>query len=204
MSVEQLLDKAISPELIQREQGRVKERHIPRSPVHIIANVYISEAQETIQEVSKQLDEAHKEIASQKDFLDSLNPNQRRTVRINCAGLMMGVSLHAIEDVLVERKFSDSNLVAEYNMAVAGTYLDIATYNEGGMGQITQGQWRNMLGYIKKDPTFGILFTEGFKALPINIQNILQITGVLPIIREDLLPIYRDQTTALIANSLKE
>lgn len=204
MSVEQLLDRTISSEFIKREQKLSETKHRDRSPVYIVANTYISEAQSVLKAISQELDDKHIKITSHSDFIEQIEPKKRPTFQINMAGLLMGVSLHTFEDILVEKKFDPSNLISEYNLAVTGTRLSLATAENNQATDIEDSNWRRMHEYAKEDRSLSIFFTDGLETLPTNLKNSLKNIGLLEIISDKLVPIYKKQINDYKTNTNPE
>lgn len=210
MSVEQLIERSdekslnIAKSLIQKEQKSTEDKNVDRSPAYIVANAYISEAQEKLKEISGKLDEKHIEIASHKDLVRKMIPGLRSTFEMNAAGLWMGITLHEFENILVTRTFAIKHLVDEYNFAVTGTHLGLAKPEDTTPDKVEDAKWRQLIQYSTKDRSLGNFFTEGFEFLPESLRYNLKESGILPIITGKLVPAYTEQVNALInANSTR-
>ncbi len=199
MSIEELLNHDGCANAVQAEQFRAKERNTPLSAVRIMANTYITKASEGLKALSGIVDEQHIEVASEVDFLQALNVEQRSKVILNQAGFFMGLTLHGIEDALIEKVVDDRPLVTAYNNAVTGTHLDTVRSDGNHTEALTDEQWRALIGRVKSDPTFGDFFDEGIDDLPKLLKHLVVGTGLIVPIKQTILPVHREQTTALLA-----
>lgn len=202
MSIENVLNRALSPVTIQREQALAEKGFGSKSPVFIVANAYIKEGCEELRTVSGEVDRKTS-VHSGEDFVKVLDLSQRQRLLKGFSCVIMGLSVQGIEDTFASGFFSFPDFAAKYNLAASSTYLQKAESN-GEVEQLTLGQQKNMLGFLSKDPTFSTFFTDGFRNLPNKMQSVLQANPlVLKTIREEIVPVYKEQVMDIINARVK-
>jgi len=202
MSVEQLMSSGNdASHLIDIEKTKAGKRFVT-DPRYVVANAYINQGKELIMKLFGLSDHGKMTTALVDDLESRLAPTQRQSLSINYAGILLGVSLHTVVNILRDNEFNAKNFVDEHNVAAMG-YSKL-NLNGDTMQIIPSEQWKKIINYASQDPTFGIFFNEGFTALPQTISDFLLKSGRLTLINKALLPPYRLQVQDLIAKRSAE
>lgn len=202
MSVEQLMSSGNdASHLIDIEKIKAGKRFVT-DPRYVVANAYINQGKELIMKLFGLSDHGKMTTALVDDLESRLAPTQRQSLSINYAGILLGVSLHTVVNILRDNEFNAKNFVDEHNVAAMG-YSKL-NLNGDAMQIIPSEQWKKIINYASQDPTFGIFFNEGFTALPQTISDFLLKSGRLTLINKALLPPYRLQVQDLIAKRSAE
>jgi len=202
MSVEQLMSSGNdASHLIDIEKIKAGKRFVT-DPRYVVANAYINQGKELIMKLFGLSDHGKMTTALVDDLESRLAPTQRQSLSINYAGILLGVSLHTVVNILRDNEFNAKNFVDEHNVAAMG-YSKL-NLNGDTMQIIPSEQWKKIINYASQDPTFGIFFNEGFTALPQTISDFLLKSGRLTLINKALLPPYRLQVQDLIAKRSAE
>ncbi len=204
MTIEDLFHKPTATEIIRRGYTLAEQSYHARSPVFVLGDIYMQQGHEGIEQLSRVISEASARITSEFDFLRELAPQERHQVHMNRAGIMLGISLHGIEDALLTQVCSITTLASEYNNAITGTYMNPVSAEGDVIEEVPYDQWREMIAVAQKDPTLSSFFFDGYSSLPVSVKNFLILTYALPSIKNNLLPLYREQAEELIARLKKE
>jgi hypothetical protein len=124
-----------------------------------------------------------------------------RSFKLNLAGVVMGASIHSIEDMLSEGSFSPTRLTRTYNAAVADLGLGLEIDSSFSPDRKLETKELQILYRIAKaDKTLSEFFAAiNFSVLPEEMRRLIEGSGTLDEIRSVLGPIYKKKTKNLLA-----
>ncbi len=203
MSVESFL-KTHPPgaELVHLVHQKAEQKH--HSKVHVFLHEFITEGRDGIRSIGKKLNDRGIEFNRDGTTSSPIFYSEQRSLDINHAGILFGLSGIAIEPTLVEQVFDVNEFCGLYEESLRGTPLPPVFHPANdGLEQLTPDRWRHMMALAGRDKTFAIFFEqEGFDALPDNLQAVLHGMRLLPIIQQHILPEYRIRAASLVTSQL--
>lgn len=171
------------------------------SMIHAFLNEFITEGKAGIQSVGKKLKERGIEFSRDGGTSSPIFYTEQRSLELNHAGILFGLSGIAVESALVEQVFDANDFCGLYEESLRGTPLPpfFQPANDG-IERLTKDQWRRMIALAGRDKTLAVFFEpEGLNALPVILQGLLHGMEVLPIIQQHILPEYKIRAASLVA-----
>lgn len=200
MSIESLFKNNLpESELVHLMQRKAEQRG--KSMMHVFFHEFIAEGRVGIESVGKKLKERGIEFSRDGKTSSTIFYSEQKSLDLNHAAILFGLSGIAVESTLVERVFDVNDFCELYEESLRGTPLPpfFQPANDG-IERLTEDQWRRMITLAGRDKTFAVFFgPEGLDALPVNLQIVLHGTKMLPIIQQCILPEYRIRATSLVA-----
>lgn len=197
MSVEIFIARFPASPAIKEDIKRLQKPG--NSPIVTFCRSLADESARGLREILKR--NSADEVTFEPKDLSSLNlpPQQRSRARLQCCGILFGLSIPAIERTVIERVFDAQLLSAEVNIAISGTLLRRMWVEGNQTVPLSVPDWQSMIGLIKSDKTFGSFFqNNGLKLMPRSLRIFLESSGLLPDIREIILPMYQERAKYLI------
>lgn len=199
MSIESFL-KTYPPgaELVHLMQQKSEQRH--HSRVRVLLHEFITEGRDGIQSVGRKLKERGIEFHRDGKTSSPILYTEQKSIDLNHAGILFGLSGIAVESALVEQVFDANEFCGLYEESLRGTPLPpFFQKANDGLERLTKDHRRRMITLAGRDKTLAVFFEpEGFDALPINLQAVLHGMGLLPIIQQRILPEYRIRAASLV------
>lgn len=138
-------------------------------------------------------------IEPDKFNLLALTPKARDLAALHYSGILFGISIRALERTVITRAYDADSFAIDYNLAIAGTPLKAAQSSEEQIAPLSNSDLSTMYQLIERDRTFGIFFqNEEIESIPNPLRKHLKSTGLLPEMREAILPMYKKRAEFLI------
>lgn len=131
-----------------------------------------------------------------EDFRQILkSPEDKEKALADYASIIFGLSVVLLERTLVEREYNHKD------WDPYGVYLFNIQSRKEESQKLSPGKLTEMYSIVEKDKTFGLFFEEeGIQAMPDAMRQLLEENDVLlPIIRKQILPLYRARAQFLVA-----
>lgn len=204
MSVEGYMRRSPAPfelnNFILKRNADERSRGYPRSYYTTLAIVIQEEGREGLLIIDKKISQrGGASLYPNSDLFKELSLENQRSFILNYAAVIFGVAMRCIDTALSEQVYDSRDFVAWHNEAIRGTSLPAMTVTPDTKEiHLTTEEWKDMLSYSGKDKTHAIFFEDGIKSLPTDLRLPLLQTGVLSIIRNDVLPLYRQQAGYIV------
>lgn len=199
MSIETFLDTyPPGDELVHLVQQKAEQnRH---SRVRVLLQEFITEGRDGMRSTGRKLSKRGIEFHRDGRTSAPIPRTEQRSLHINHAGILFGLSGIAIESALVEQVFDANEFCGLYKESLLGTPLpSVLSPDDGGVEQLTTDRWRQMIALANRDKTFAVFFEpEGLDALPVTLQGVLYGMEMLPVIQQHILPEYKIRAASLI------
>jgi len=200
MSIESLFkNNPTEAELEYLMQRKAEQKG--QSMVHVFLNEFITEGKAGIEIVGKKLKERGIEFTRDGRTSSPILYTEQKSIDLNHAGILFGLSGIAVESTLVEQVFDANDFCGLYEESLRGTPLPpFFQKANDGIERLTKDHWRRMITLANRDKTLAVFFEpEGFDALPVNLQAVLHGIKLLPVIQQHILPEYRIRASSLVA-----
>lgn len=177
---------------IEESQGHSKRK------LEVLAEAYIGAGADGIKAVTERLNDRGVALRPDAAMFSKLSDDEKDRLGLNVAAVFFGASIVAIEASLINRYFDCEQLAVLVNEPLRPTpYPKWVVLDP--VETLSDEKWRAMIALAVEDLSLSVFFEErGFGFLPESLKNPLAQTGLLPIIRERLLPVYRDQAKAVL------
>lgn len=185
-----------------RERSKIMPFAKSLIPEYNGSSVIWTKAQELIEEgadglamVERRIDAVDRFSQTVRDAFLKRNSMVKKSLELNQAAIITGVSLHSIEDMLINARFSESGFVREYHFSVGRSPLALNLWTENpesvDLDQETNSQ---LLALAEQDKTLATFFSpKALQILPSGIHRLLRESGVLDRIRLSILPAYQNK-----------
>ena len=166
-----------------------------KSLIAILAEQLVREGRDGLREIIKELNPGQIMLRmTLEDFRRiSASEENRQKIFINYASVFFGLAVGFLETSLIEREYNHQDWPDEER------YPSNTQSQKEGREKLLPEKLNDMYSIVKKDKTFGLFFEEeGIQAMPDAMQELLKEKEVLPIIRESILPLYRQRAQFLV------
>lgn len=131
-----------------------------------------------------------------EDF-QNLSAEDRKDLFTNFAAFVFGNAVLSLERTLVNRQYDHEEFCERFNLGANSLQLDEVQVRTEKREELSP----EMSSLIKEDPTFAIFFEEkGVQALPNPLRQFMETGGILRVIREAILPIYKPRVKRVVAS----
>ena len=183
------------------DQIKVREGKSDRSLVVILAERLISECRDGIREEVNKINPGDTMFELDPQSFQQIPQEDRQKMFINYGGVVAGMLFCLIERALVQRKCHSSDLRQTYNLATAGLQLSKMPSGVEKIEEFSREQLSQMYSLVSQDKTLAkfIESEEGIQAMPAILREFVEGTGSLSIIRQDILPFWKERAKFLVA-----
>ena len=124
MSVETLIRGRAKEHIEATDRAEKESGHPTRSPVYIVAATFWRKGQEGLLKLQDRLDSAKIRVNTEReDFHLELPEGERKGFILNFAAVIFGICMVNIEQAIVERAVSISQMTREYNASFRNTFV---------------------------------------------------------------------------------
>jgi len=128
-----------------------------------------------------------------------LPAEDRKNMFANFAAFVFGNSVLSLERALVNREYDHKDFCNRYNLEASSFHLSKVEVGIEEREELSYEKLSTMHSLVRQDKTFAIFFKEGIQAMPNILRRFLETGGIIPVIQEDILPIYESRAKFLVA-----
>ncbi len=192
-----LLRYPATPEL---KEILANERLPERSLVATLALNFAKEAGYELREATRSLSDSNFAFELDSASFLRLPMETQEKIRVSHAGVVFGVSIPPLEQSCITGFYDLGEWFSLYNMEISGTPFSQMKAEEAKNREgLSIGNLQNIRGVVRKDPTFASFFAEDVRFAPEGLKRILVNSGILPIIKQHILPPYNERVKFLVA-----
>lgn len=182
------------------EEIRTGEGKLDRSLVVILAEQLIMEGRDGIREQLNRINPGNTMFAMDPRTFEQIPEEDKQKMFVNYNGIVFGILVCSIENTLIERKCSYSNLRERCNLA--GLQFFEMPDGVEKREKFSSEQLRLMYSIAKQDKTLAkfIESEEGIQAMPAILREFVEQTGSLSIIRQKILPSWKERAKFVISS----
>lgn len=173
------------------------QRGLTKSLVAILAEDMAEAGGEGLRQLTKRLDQSSTTLAPDAESFTDRSLTDQKAMYDSMAAILVGLSIVAIEETLINNELDLKTWYARYNLAISGTPFTKAVYLGQDREKLTDERWKKMLNWAETDKTLAIFFDRGLDSLPNSMQSFLNQAGRLNAIHR-IMPIYRQRAQLLI------
>ena len=203
MSIESFISKYPAvPDLRKTvEDIKVEEGKSDRSLVVILAEQLIRECRDGIREELNKINPGNTMLELDQRTFQQIPEEDRQKMFVNYSGIVSGILFCSIEKALVERRCYFRDLRGIYDLATQGLQLPEFPSVIGKIEEFTTEQLSQTYSLAKEDKTLTRFLEreEGIQAMPATLREFVEWTGSLSIIRQDILPSWKERAKFLIS-----
>lgn len=179
---------------------KTTDKEDSRSLVVVLAEQLAKEGQDGMRKIINILSQSNTMFELDRKSFGNLPVQDRDNMFKNYSAFVFGNLVVSLERTLVNGEYDHEDFCERYNIPANSLQLDKVEAGTEKREKISVEKLTRMFALAKKDPTFAIFFEEeGVGALPRTARQFLEDRGLVPIIRKDILSIYKPRAKFVIA-----
>ena len=186
-------------DILSRQRDR-EISYAAKSLVVLLALNLAREGGNGLRESSRTLDSSSTASGLTPRDVHSMPEGIRERIGNSLTAIMCGVAIYSIDDTISNKAFSYELVAGLYNMGVSGTPFVSLKVGEIKEEEILDDKYPRMISLATKDRTLTSFFEqENLQLIPNGLTRLIDRMEMLPVIRSEIIPIFKPRAQLLIS-----